>query len=56
MSQIMKRGPAVDDYRRRREAESHGTAIKRIKRRIARSVYTRLRADLTPRPVTTATG
>lgn len=54
MGQIMKRGPAVDDYQRRRETESHGTAIKRIKRRIARSVYNRLRADLIDRSPTAA--
>jgi transposase len=50
MSQIMKRGPAAADYRRRRETESHGTAIKRIKRRVARTVYNRLRADLVESP------
>ncbi|WP_431241019.1 IS110 family transposase (plasmid) [Mycolicibacterium aichiense] len=56
MGQIMKRGPAVEDYQRRRVTESHGTAIKRIKRRIARSIYTRLRADLAEPPATTVHG
>jgi transposase len=47
MIQIMERGPAAEDYRRRVDVnnESHSQAMRRLKRRIIRTVFTRLRAD-----------
>jgi hypothetical protein len=46
MTQIKKGGPAELYYRRRRaERDEHGYAISGVKRRIARTVFNRLRAD-----------
>ena len=46
MTQIKKGGPAELYYRRRRaERDEHGYAIGGVKRRIARTVFNRLRAD-----------
>lgn len=47
MIQNMKRGPAARDYRRRVDvdSESHSVAMRRLKRRIIRTVFNRLRAD-----------
>jgi transposase len=46
MTQIKKGGPAESYYRRRRaERNAHGYAIAGVKRRIARTVFARLRAD-----------
>ena len=42
---IMPGGPDEQDYRRRRETERHATAMRRLKRRLVRIVYRRLRAD-----------
>jgi transposase len=53
MIQITERGPAGADYQRRRNTETHTKAIKRIKRRIARTIYKRLRADLIDPPIAT---
>jgi transposase len=49
MTQIKKGGPAELYYRRRRaERDEHGYAISGVKRRIARTVFNRLRADQQP--------
>jgi transposase len=49
MTQIKKGGPAEQYYRRRRaERDEHGYAISGVKRRIARTVFKRLRADQRP--------
>lgn len=46
MTQIKKSGPAEQYYRRRRaERNLHGYAINGVKRRVARTVFARLRAD-----------
>jgi transposase len=50
MTQIKKGGPAESYYRRRREERNvHGYAINGVKRRVARTVFRRLRADDQPR-------
>jgi transposase len=52
MIQIKKGGPAELYYRRRRaERNVHGYAIDGVKRRIARTVFSRLRADRNARPL-----
>jgi transposase len=49
MTQIKKGGPAESYYRRRRaERDDHGYAINGVKRRIARTVFNRLRTDQRP--------
>ena len=46
MTQIKRNGPAQGYYRKRRESgDSHGAAIRRVERRIARRVFTHLQAD-----------
>ncbi len=46
MVQIRRNGPAEAYYRKRRDfGESHSQALLHIERRIARSVFGRLRAD-----------
>jgi transposase len=46
MTQIRHNGPGEAYYRRRRQAgDSHAQALRRIERRIARSVFARLRTD-----------
>jgi transposase len=46
MSQIRRNGPAEAYYRKRREAgDSHAGALRRIERRVARSVFGHLRTD-----------
>ncbi|MGE2817941.1 IS110 family transposase [Mycobacterium heidelbergense] len=48
MNQIKSGGPAEGYYRKRREGgDSHAEALRRIERRIARSVFRHLRTDLT---------
>lgn len=56
MIQIMKRGPAAADYRLRVDVhnESHSQAMRRLKRRIVRTVYTRLRTDQRGQALTAA--
>ena len=50
VTQIRHNGPAEAYYRRRRSSgDSHAEALRRIERRIARSVYGRLRADQSSR-------
>jgi transposase len=52
MTQIKKGGPAELYYRRRRaERNQHGYAIDGVKRRIARTVFSRLRTDQKSQPV-----
>lgn len=53
MVQITRGGPAAENYRRRRETESHTHAMTRLKRRIARTIYRRLRADRVDLPLAT---
>ena len=46
MTQIRRNGPAEAYYRKRREGgDSHAQALRRVERRVARSVFGRLRAD-----------
>jgi transposase len=46
MSQIKRNGPAKAYYRKRRDAgDSHAEALRRVERRVARSVFGHLRAD-----------
>jgi transposase len=46
MTQIRHNGPAEAYYRKRRDfGDSHAQALRRIERRVARSVFGRLRAD-----------
>ncbi len=46
MTQIRRNGPGATYYKRRREAgDSHAEALRRVERRIARTVFGRLRAD-----------
>jgi transposase len=42
---IMPGGPDEADYRSRRQTERHATVMRRLKRRLVRIVYKRLRAD-----------
>jgi transposase len=49
MTQIKKGGPSENYYRRRRaERDLHGYALDGVKRRVARTVFNRLRADQQP--------
>jgi transposase len=51
MTQIKRNGPAEAYYRKRREAgNSHAEALRRVERRVARSVFQYLRADTTNVP------
>ena len=53
MTQIKKGAPGEAYYRRVRAAKGpHGAALIALKRRIARSVYTRLRTDRITAPQT----
>lgn len=46
MTQIRRNGPGAAYYHRRRESgDSHAEALRRVERRIARTVFGRLRAD-----------
>ena len=46
MTQIRHNGPAEAYYRKRRDAgDSHAKALRRIERRVARSVFGHLRTD-----------
>ena len=46
MTQIRHNGPAEAYYRKRREGgDSHAQALRRVERRVARSVFGHLRAD-----------
>jgi transposase len=46
MTQIRHNGPADAYYRKRRDfGDSHAQALRRVERRVARSVFGRLRAD-----------
>jgi hypothetical protein len=52
MIQIKKGAPSENYYRRRRaERDLHAYAIDGVKRRIARTVFNRLRADIRPPPI-----
>ena len=55
MTQIRHNGPGEAYYRKRRDAgDSHAEALRRVERRIARSVFGRLRADHINRPANCA--